>query len=262
MALLFLSVITALKINDFAPCCRPVYVALDTTQWFFLSLFCFVIDFFIRNFQNNFKPKYLPSALLFLTCSLPDLAVSIVHWQINHCQGSAPQCPSHESQTNPAVLQRSLLHSFVKACWLCGIPLWRQTYAVKDTIFFTQEKTRNKGAVQYNINTFNMSSVTPLQGMWPGGLSTGRPFLCDLEQADSTPVSLNTCCIPGSQFWALLPVWFPMYSANKPSWKSLTFWQCWGRFLQLALRARERYSIATHSFTAALWKLRTRFRRR
>lgn len=126
MALLFLSVITALKINDFAPCCRPVYVALDTTQWFvFFVLFC--NWFFIRNFQNNFKPKYLPSALLFLPCSLPDLAVSVVHWQINHCQGSAPQCPSHESQTNPAVLQRSLLHSFIKACWLCGIPLWRQT---------------------------------------------------------------------------------------------------------------------------------------
>lgn len=40
MALLFfLSVITALKINDFAPRCSLVYVALDTTQPFF-RLFC------------------------------------------------------------------------------------------------------------------------------------------------------------------------------------------------------------------------------
>lgn len=58
----------------------------------YITFFFFVIDFFIRNFQNNFKTKYFPSALLFLTCSLADLAVSIVHWQINHCQGSVPQC--------------------------------------------------------------------------------------------------------------------------------------------------------------------------
>lgn len=78
-------------------------------------------------------------------------------------------------------------------------------HTLKDTIFLPQEKTRNQGAVQCNINAFNTSSVTPLQGPWPGALSAGRPFLGDLEQADSTPVSLNTCCIPGSQFWVFLP---------------------------------------------------------
>ena len=88
----------------------------------YTTFFLFCNWFFIRNFQNNFKPKYFPSALLFLTCSLSDLAVSIVHWQINHCQGSVPQCTSHESHTNPAVTQRSLLHSFIKVCWLCSIP--------------------------------------------------------------------------------------------------------------------------------------------
>lgn len=144
--------ITALKINDFAPRCRPVYIALDTIQLFS----CFVIDFFIRNFQNNFKLKYFPSALLFISFSLADLAVSIVYWQINHIQGSVPQCTrvmspklTLQSCKGSYLIALSKLADFAASCSEGKCMTW-------ETVSFVPQKNpRNQGAIQ--INTGNMT---------------------------------------------------------------------------------------------------------
>lgn len=136
-ALLFLSVITALKINDFAPCCRPVYIALATTQLFFFGCNWFFYEEFSEQFQTEIFSLYS-----FISYLLPG-------WF--GCQCSAltnkslsglrsPVHKSQESQTNPAVMHRSLLHSFIKACWLCSIPQRRQAHDTEDSIFCTQEK--------------------------------------------------------------------------------------------------------------------------
>lgn len=139
----------------------------------------------MRNFQNYFKPKYFPSTLLFLTCSLADLAVSVVHWQINHSQSSVPQCtrvpnyPCSHAKVLTSQLYQGLLtlqHPTEKgSSWH---ERWYLLYSEKidweqrchtNTIFNTGSLNPFAGHVTWWVKPCRMSWVTKMWGcsLWP-----------------------------------------------------------------------------------------------
>lgn len=211
-----------------------------------------VIDFFYEEFSEQFQSQIF-SLYPFISYLLPGWFGCQCSVLTNKSLSGlcSPVHKSQESQTNPAVMQRSLLHSFIKACWLCSIPQRREAHDMKDSIFCSQKKLPgNKGAAK--IQYLTQATQLLLQGTWPDGLNTAqwagwKMWGCSLwpwaSRFLSSQLSFHSCFMT-----ELLHTWskeqalgirlsylsdFMQILLVSHTEKTIFFWQFWGQFLSL-----------------------------